>query len=101
MKLVLQEPQITDEKPMKLYCDNKAAINSSHNPVHHDQKKHVQVYRHFIKEKLEEEIICLIFVPTIEQVFDLFTKSLGRLTFEKLTNKLDLINVCHPVEGEY
>ncbi|XP_040366874.1 secreted RxLR effector protein 161-like, partial [Rosa chinensis] len=33
---------------MQLYCDNKAAIDISHNPVQHDRTKHVEVDRHFI-----------------------------------------------------
>ena len=43
-------------------CDNKAAISISENPVQHDRTKHVEVDRHFIKEKLEGGIIELPFV---------------------------------------
>jgi hypothetical protein len=32
-----------------LFCDNKAAIDISHNHVQHDRTKHVEVDRHFIK----------------------------------------------------
>lgn len=79
---------MTIEQLMKLYCDKKAAINSSHNPIYHDRVKHVKVIRHFIKEKIEEGIICLIYVPTTDQVSDLFTKIIWRQVFDRLANKL-------------
>ncbi|EXB78682.1 hypothetical protein L484_004047 [Morus notabilis] len=56
--------------PMKLYCDNKATISIAHNPVQHDRTKHVEIDRHFIKEKIEAEAICMPFVPTSQQVAD-------------------------------
>jgi len=48
---------------MKLFCDNKSAINIAHNPVQHDRTKRIEIDRHFIKEKLEEGLICLSYVP--------------------------------------
>jgi hypothetical protein len=49
---------------MNLYCDNKSAIEIAHNPVQHDRTKHVEVDRHFIKEKLEAGIIQFPFVKS-------------------------------------
>ena len=42
---------------MDLFCDNKAAIAISQDPVQHDRTKHVEVDQHFIKENLEAKII--------------------------------------------
>ena len=42
---------------MNLFCDNKAAIDISHNPIQHDRTKHVEVDWQLIKQNLEDKII--------------------------------------------
>ena len=54
---LMQDLHIEQTSPMRLYCDNKAACDIAHNPVQHDRTKHVEVDRHFIKEKLEVKLI--------------------------------------------
>nr|GEU30120.1 hypothetical protein [Tanacetum cinerariifolium] len=44
------------------YCDSKAAIAISCNPVQHSRTKHIDVRYHFIKEKVEKSIVELFFV---------------------------------------
>ena len=56
------------------FCDNKITIDISHNLVYHDKTKHIEVDRHFKKEKIEEGILCKTYVPMSEQVADIFTK---------------------------
>ena len=73
---------------MKVFCDNKAAIAITHNPVLHDRKKHVEVDKHFIKEKLEEGLICMPYIPTKEQVADILTKGLPKKRFDKLVKQV-------------
>lgn len=96
LRRLLEELYITMEFPIKLYCDNKAAISISLNPVQHDRTKHVEVDRHFIKEKVEEGTICMTYVPTKEQIADIFTKGLHRKNFEDFIGKLDMINIYDP-----
>ena len=38
-KMVLEEFGVVTKLPLKLYCDDKAAVSVSYNPVHHDQEK--------------------------------------------------------------
>ncbi|RVX01052.1 Retrovirus-related Pol polyprotein from transposon TNT 1-94 [Vitis vinifera] len=51
---LLEELRVPLKHPMVLYCDNQAAISIAKNPVHHDRTKHVEIDRHFIKEKIKE-----------------------------------------------
>ncbi|CAL8132823.1 unnamed protein product [Prunus armeniaca] len=64
IKHVLTELGFKPKKPMKLYCDNIAAINIAHNPVQHDRTKHDEVDRHFIKERLEDKTLQFPFVKS-------------------------------------
>jgi len=96
LRRLMEELQVPFEKPIKLYCDNKAAVSIAHNPVHHDRTKHVEVDRHFIKEKLDSGSVCMIYLPSKQQVADLLTKSLTRKLFEELTSKLGMINIYMP-----
>lgn len=96
LRRVLQELKISDEEPMKMFCDNQSAISIAKNPVHHDRTKHVEIDRHFIKEKIEEGIIKMLYVPTSLQTADILTKALPRKVFDDLSSKLGLINIYRP-----
>jgi len=94
--IVLEELKMKIELPLKLYSDSKAAISIAHNPVQHDRTKHIEIDRHFIKEKLDAGIICLPFVTSSQQTADILTKSLARPTFEHLIDKLGMIDIYAP-----
>ncbi|XP_073130872.1 secreted RxLR effector protein 161-like [Henckelia pumila] len=64
IRRVMNELNMEIEGPMVLYCYNKSTISIVHNPVHHDRTKQVEVDRHFIKEKLEQGMIKVEYVPT-------------------------------------
>jgi len=96
LKRILEELQLPMTLPMKLYCDNKAAISISQNPVQHDRTKHAEIDRHFIKEKVDASLICMPFVPSSQQVDDILTKRLFRPNFEFLVSKLDMLDVYAP-----
>ncbi|RVW87878.1 Retrovirus-related Pol polyprotein from transposon RE1 [Vitis vinifera] len=51
LKRLLEELQLAPHGPMKLMCDNQAAISIAKNPVHHDRTKHVKIDRHSSKRR--------------------------------------------------
>ncbi|GJZ86272.1 retrovirus-related pol polyprotein from transposon TNT 1-94 [Tanacetum coccineum] len=77
-----------DKIPM--YCDSKAAIAISCNPVQHSRTKHIDVRYHFIKEQVEKGIVELFFVGTEYQLADLFTKALSEDRFKYLVRQLGM-----------
>nr|GEX56844.1 hypothetical protein [Tanacetum cinerariifolium] len=73
-----------------IYCDAKAAIAISCNPVQHSRTKHIDVRYHFIKEKVEKGIVELFFVETEYQLADLFTKALPEERFKYLVRRIGM-----------
>ncbi|CAL9028535.1 unnamed protein product [Prunus brigantina] len=96
IKRLLTELGFKPKKPMKLHCDNKSAIDIAHNPIQHDRTKHVEVDRHFIKEKIENKIIRLPFVKSEDQLAVILTKIVcGRVFHDSLT-KLGIGDIYAP-----
>ncbi|GMP59362.1 hypothetical protein CsSME_00022664 [Camellia sinensis var. sinensis] len=96
IKLLLSDLGIDQTDSMRLYCDNKAAINIAHNPVQHDRTKHVEIDRHFIKEKLTSGTICTPFVQSGEQLADILTKGVRNKPFHDILGKLDMRDIFAP-----
>ena len=96
IRRLLEELKMTGSSPMKLYCDNKATISVAHNPILHDCTKHVEVDKHFIKEKIDNGLVCMTYIPTEEQVVDVFTKGLHKRQFDFLVGKLALEDIFKP-----
>nr|GEZ65067.1 retrovirus-related Pol polyprotein from transposon TNT 1-94 [Tanacetum cinerariifolium] len=77
-----------DKIPM--YCDSKATIAISCNPVQHSCTKHIDVRYHFIKENVEKGIVELFFIGTKYQLADLFTNAIPEERFKYLVRRLGM-----------
>ncbi|CAL9016052.1 unnamed protein product, partial [Prunus brigantina] len=86
LRKLLTELGYKPTSTMNLFCDNKAAIAIAQNPVQHDRTKHVEVDRHFIKQKLEAKVFQFPFVKSEDQLADILTKAISSKAFH---NSLD------------
>ncbi|KAL5854360.1 hypothetical protein ACOSQ3_004184 [Xanthoceras sorbifolium] len=89
LKIILDDLGIKWDGPMRFYCDKKSVISIAYNPVQHDRTKHIEVDRHFIKEKLDNGLICTPYISTKNQLVDVLTKGLDGLTFQTIISKLE------------
>lgn len=94
--MFIKELGLEVDGSIREHCDNNATISIIHNPVHHDRIKHVEIDRHFIKEKIDTGILSVTHTASGDQTADIFTKALFRPLFEKFVDKLGLYNLYYP-----
>ena len=99
LKKLMTEIGFPSRGTCRLFCDNKAAISISENPVQHDRTKHVEVDRHFIKEKLEDGIVEFLYIRSEDQLADILTKAVNGQIFKTALNKLSIDDPITQLEG--
>jgi hypothetical protein len=87
--LVDMEVKYTTSIP--IHCDNTSAISVSKNLVFRSKTKHIPIKYHFMREKVTNKIVQVHYIPTKEQIADIFTKPLAKTPFEYLRQKLGFI----------
>ena len=90
---LLDDLDLTHLQPVTLFCDNQLAIHLAHNPIQHERTKHVATDCHFTREKVLEGLLHLAYIPTNEQLADLFTKSLPSTQLLPLQSKLRVYRI--------
>jgi histone deacetylase 1/2 len=85
--------------PIVIYCDNMGSILLTNNPVYHARTKHIEVYYHFIREKVLAKEIDLIHVSIEDQIVDIFTKALGINKLRKFTKMFGVLKVDLSLKG--
>ncbi|MCO5559518.1 hypothetical protein L7F22_013119 [Adiantum nelumboides] len=78
-----------------IYTDSQSALAVARNPIFHARTKHIEVHYHYVKEMLSAGEISLAYVPTQDNLADLFTKVAShkkREAFRKALGLLPLVD---------
>ena len=96
LKHLFQELRFKKDEQMKLICDTQAALHISSNLVFHERTKHIEVDRHFIKEKIALGCMTTSYVNSNDQLADIFTKSLRGPRIKYICDKLGAFDLYTP-----
>jgi Reverse transcriptase (RNA-dependent DNA polymerase) len=82
-QLAAQSPAVVDVK-----TDNMSALQMIKDPISADRTKHIDIIYHHVRERVRLNQLTFSYVPSAENVADIFTKPLGRPLFEKFRSAL-------------
>ncbi|KAI0509952.1 hypothetical protein KFK09_010552 [Dendrobium nobile] len=88
LRKLLTEFGIKQDYATDLYCDNMSAIALANNPIFHSRTKHIEIDQKFLRDQIQQNNIRLHPISTLDQIADIFTKSLSTPRFHQLRLKL-------------
>uniref|UniRef100_A0A2N9I2X8 Reverse transcriptase Ty1/copia-type domain-containing protein n=1 Tax=Fagus sylvatica TaxID=28930 RepID=A0A2N9I2X8_FAGSY len=88
VRSLLKDLGIYLSDPPILWCDNVSTLAIASNPVFHARTKHIEVDFHFVRERVLRKDLVVKFVSTVDQLADIFTKSLSTHRFLELRRNL-------------
>jgi hypothetical protein len=86
--------------PIIIHCDNQSCVKLSENPVFHDRSKHIEIKYHYIRDMVQRKAVHVQYLPTHEQIADIFTKPLAKTKFEYFRERLGLVKNTSLAERE-
>ena len=84
---IIEFLKVKVDMPVKIYVDNKGAIFIAENPVV-KRTKHIDTRFHIIREHIENDIVKIQFITSVENTADIFTKNTTEETHNKHRDKI-------------
>src|SRR5579871_1376316 len=78
------------DKLVSIQIDNQSYIVLAKNPEHHARIKHIDIQHYFIREKVENNQVELIYCSTEEMKADILTKPLSKNKYNKFRNMMGI-----------
>ena len=90
LKSFFEEVDGESRDAMEVHCDNQGAIVLAKDNKFHSRTKHINLCYHFLREAVEDGKILMKYIPTLDNVADIFMKALPRPRFVELAKRLGL-----------
>ncbi|MCO5568107.1 hypothetical protein L7F22_021803 [Adiantum nelumboides] len=91
LRRLMADLDVGQDTAKTIYTDSQSALAVARNPVFHARTKHIEVHYHYVRERLSAREISLAYVPTQDNLADLFTKALSREKLEAFRKALGLL----------
>lgn len=90
LRRILNELKI-ECKNIPMCVDNQSAIKFATNSEFHKRSKHIDVKYHFVRDLIENKSIEVSYVKSEDQLADIFTKGLPKVSFYAMREKLNIL----------
>ncbi|KAH9735468.1 Integrase catalytic domain-containing protein [Citrus sinensis] len=78
-------------RPLKIYCDNSAAVSFSHNTGSSSRSKHIDIKYLFVREKIALSCVSVEYILTELMLADPLTKALAPKVFREHVTHMGLL----------
>ena len=76
------------QETVEIQCDNQGSILLAENPVKHDRSKHIDIRFHFLRTHVQNGNVSFQYVPSGENLADIFTKPCSKRKLTEFTGLL-------------
>ena len=96
LRWLLEDISLTHFSPTVIHCDNRSAIQITHNDVFHERTKYIEIDYHLVRYHLSASILHLLLVSSSDQTADIFTQTFPPSHFRDLVSKLKMASIRPP-----
>ncbi|MCO5564272.1 hypothetical protein L7F22_017931 [Adiantum nelumboides] len=91
LRRLMADLGVGQETANTIYTNSHSALVVARNQIFHARTKHIKVQYYYVKERLSAGEINLAYVPTQDNLADLFTKALSCEKLEAFRKALGLL----------
>ena len=88
---LLNEVGIPLPSTSTIFSDNQATVSIAHHPEHHTQTKHIDIAHHFLCNLIQNGMLNLVYINTLVNLANLFTKSLPKTVHQDLMYEIGIL----------
>jgi Reverse transcriptase (RNA-dependent DNA polymerase) len=90
MKKLMTDLGVSAPGPIRLSCDNQAALSLLKDPIGHSRTKHIDIMHHFARERVMRKELAFVYCSSEENVADVLTKPLTEARFARCLQSMGM-----------
>ena len=100
LQFLLKELCIPQPDTPLIWCDNINAAALAANSVFHGRSKHIEIDLHFVRDKVLRKELLIQYVPSTDQLADVFTKHVPSCQFSVARTRLSVVPIPVSLRGD-